>query len=193
MSIGNLEACGTKQRCTRSAGPVARSMKGASKPVRNRQRGFSLIELLIVVAIILVIAAIAIPNLLRSRLAANEASSVASLRSLNTAEIVYSTAYGSFSPNLVDLGPHGTTCSSTVVPTATAACLVDAALGQDPVVKSGYTLTYAAGANNATYSITAIPITLGVTGQRAFCTDQAVVIDVNSAGAACVPGTDPPL
>ena len=168
------------------------SGKGASMRFRNKQAGFSLIELLIVVAIILVIAAIAIPNLLRSRLAANESSSVATLRAINTSEIVYSTAYGSFSPNLVDLGPNGTTCA-TVVPTATAACLVDAVLGQDPVVKSGYTVTYVAGANNGSYTITAIPNTVGVTGQRAFCTDQSIVIDVNSSGAKCTPGTDPPL
>ena len=126
-------------------------------------------------------------------MAANEASSVATLRTLNTSEIVYSTTYGGFSPNLVDMGPNGTTCSSTVIPSATAACLVDAVLGVDPVVKSGYTVTYKVGASNATYSITAIPLTVGSTGQRAFCTDQTVVIDVNSAGAACVPGTDPPL
>jgi len=171
---------------------AARSGKGALRPLRNRQAGFSLIELLIVVAIILVIAAIAIPNLLRSRLAANESSSVATLRAINTSEIVYSTAYGSFSPNLVDLGPNGTTCA-TVVPTATAACLVDGVLGQDPVVKSGYTVTYAAGANNGSYTITAIPLTVGLTGQRAFCTDQSVVIDVNPTGTKCTIGTDPPL
>ena len=161
--------------------------------MRKRQAGFSLIELLIVVAIILIIAAIAIPNLIRSRMAANEASSVATLRTLNTSEIVYSSTWGGFSPTLVSMGPNGTTCSSTVIPTAAAACLVDAVLGKDPVVKSGYTVTYAVGANNATYIITAIPLTVGSTGQRAFCTDQTVVIDVNSAGAKCTPGTDPPL
>ena len=72
----------------------------------SKQRGFSLIELLIVVAIILIIAAIAIPNLLRSRMAANEASAVSSMRSLNTAELTFNATYGSgYTENLTRLGP----------------------------------------------------------------------------------------
>ena len=70
---------------------------------------------------------------------------------------------------------------------------MDGVLGQDPVVKSGYTVTYAAGANNGSYTITAIPLTVGLTGQRAFCTDQSVVIDVNPTGTKSTIGTDPPL
>src|SRR5580692_10030265 len=101
----------------------------------NKQKGFSLIELLIVVAIILIIAAIAIPNLLRSKMAANEASAVASLRTLNTVIVEYSTTYNTDPPNLASMGPAATASS-------TAADLVDNLLGTDPAVKSGYSIAY---------------------------------------------------
>ena len=76
--------------------------------MRNKEKGFSLIELLIVVAIILIIAAIAIPNLLRSKMAANEASAVGSLRTLNTASVSYSTTYGGYPPALDESGTGNT-------------------------------------------------------------------------------------
>jgi type IV pilus assembly protein PilA len=143
--------------------------------MKKREQGFSLIELLIVVAIILIIAAIAIPNLLRSKMAANEASAVGSLRTLNTASVAYSTTYGTYPPGLANLGPASS-------PSSTTADLVDSVLASG--TKSGYTFTWSAGTGNMSYSITGAPSTAGVTGQRYFFTNQSGVIRANTAGAA---------
>ena len=143
---------------------------------KNKPRGFSLIELLIVVAIILIIAAIAIPNLLRSKMAANEASAVASLRTYNTAIVSYQTTYGTDpTANMSQLGPAAT-------PSSTAADLVDNLLGSATPNKSGYVFTYtptapSGGATAVTqYTLVAAPQTFNVTGQRNFFTDQSGVI-----------------
>jgi type IV pilus assembly protein PilA len=89
--------------------------------ISKKQKGFSLIELLIVVAIILIIAAIAIPNLLRARMAANEASAVGSVRSIVTAEVTYSSTWGKgFAVALTNLG-GANPCTAS----AATACLVD--------------------------------------------------------------------
>jgi type IV pilus assembly protein PilA len=144
--------------------------------MRNRQKGFSLIELLIVVAIILIIAAIAIPNLLRSKIAANQASAVGSLRTLNTSCIAYSTSYGQFPAALTNLGPvSGGTASST------SADLIDSVLAGG--TKSGYTFKYTAGNSNQSYTITATPITAATTGQNMYFTDQSGVIRVDTSGS----------
>src|ERR1700687_5557909 len=109
--------------------------------MRKSSKGFSLIELLIVVAIILIIAAIAIPNLLRSRIAANQASAVGSLRTLNTAEITYASTFNvGYSTALGGVAPHAVGTN----PTSTAAGLVDSVLAGGS--KSGYSFTYTPGA-----------------------------------------------
>src|ERR1700680_2659833 len=153
--------------------------------MRNKQKGFSLIELLIVVAIILIIAAIAIPNLLRSKIAANQASAVGSLRTLNTSCIAYSTSYGQFPSALTNLGPmaSGGTASST------SADLIDSVLSAGS--KSGYTFAYAPAAGNQTYTLTATPVAAGQTGQRMFFTDQSGVIRANVTGAGATVASTP--
>jgi type IV pilus assembly protein PilA len=155
--------------------------------MRNKQKGFSLIELLIVVAIILIIAAIAIPNLLRSKMAANEASAVGSLRTLNTACVTYSTTYGTGYPAaLANLGPGAPA-------TAATADLIDGVLSAG--TKSGYTFAYAAGAAVGgvipTYTVTADPVNRGTTGQRGFFTDQSGVIRANPTATATA--ASPPI
>ena len=151
--------------------------------MRNKQKGFSLIELLIVVAIILIIAAIAIPNLLRSKMAANEASAVGSLRTINTASVAYSTSYTTYPSSLAVLGPvsGGGSASSTT------ADLIDSVLAAGS--KSGYTFSYTAGGSNLSYTLVADPTSPGVTGQRHFFTDQSGVIRADPGTTATVSST----
>ena len=152
----------------------------------KKQKGFSLIELLIVVAIILIIAAIAIPNLLRARIAANESSAVSSLRTINTAEISYQTAYPTvgYSADLVSLGPGGATCPAGG-PTSAAACLIDNVLAGG--TKSGYTFTVTptagAGGLNTQYVTVGVPQTFNQTGVRSFCSVEDAVIRWKASGA----------
>ncbi len=159
--------------------------------MKNKQKRFSLIELLIVVAIILIIAAIAIPNLLRSRMAAAQASAVGSVRTINTASISYNSTYGNgFPPTLGAIGNNGTT---TV--TCTNAELIDTVLSSG--TKQGYTFKLSAGTSqvnssssscsagyghNDGYMVTAVPVTVGTTGQTSYCSDPSGVIRFNPVG-----------
>jgi len=164
---------------------IRRGTFAARTHMPTRQKGFSLIELLIVVAIILIIAAIAIPNFLRSKIAANQSSAVGSLRSLNTACVAYSTSYGQFPGSLASLGP----VTSGGAPTSTSADLIDAVLVSG--IKSGYTFTYTPGTSNQSYSITASPIAQGSSGQNMYYTDQSNIIRVDTSGSSATDTSTP--
>jgi type IV pilus assembly protein PilA len=168
--------------------------------MRKQSHGFSLIELLIVVAIILIIAAIAIPNLLRARISANESSAVSSMRQINTGEFAYNTAFPTvgYTGNLTHLG-GATPCT----PQATSACLLDNVLSTATpggAGKSGYVFLVtglvpdAAGVNTAFVS-GASPKSFNLSGVRDFCgTEDGVIrFDPGASGntpvkttAACI-------
>src|SRR5580692_6099422 len=146
----------------------------------SAQRGFSLIELLVVVAIILIIAAIAIPSLLNSRIAANEAAAAVTVRTITTAAMTYSSTYGNgFPPSLATLGgpPAGpATCNQAV--------LLDGLITTPPNSKSGFKFAFnpvgptvppppGCGAPGTdAYLVTAVPVTENLTGIRSFCSDE---------------------
>jgi type IV pilus assembly protein PilA len=149
--------------------------------MRNRN-GFSLIELLLVVTVILIISAIAVPNFLRSRQRANEASAVASIRVINTAAVTYSMTYPDLGfPALMTTLGGANPCTSS----STQACLLDDLLAQG--VKNGYSFAWAGdgAVPSVTYTITGTPQVVGSSGQRMFCTDQTGVIHYDPSGSGC--------
>jgi prepilin-type N-terminal cleavage/methylation domain-containing protein len=162
-----------------------------SRPAQSSSRGFSLIELLIVVAIILIIAAIAIPNFMRARMAANEAAAVAACKKITTAEVTYYTTYGrGYSNQLSELGPPA--AGGRVGP-ASAELLDEVVVSGS---KHGYVFTYAAidtngdGINEA-FTLNADPQSQGKTGDRHFFIDQSGVVRQNRTGPASA--TDLPI
>ena len=150
--------------------------------IRGMARGFSLIELLIVVAVILVIAAIAIPNFIRSKMRANEAAAVANVRNITTGEVIYSTTYNiGFSSTLAKLG------GNTVSVDQNNAGLIDSVLSAG--TKTGYLFTYDvvstdSNGNVLAYSINADPVLPGQSGDRHFYADQSAIIRQNTTSVA---------
>lgn len=155
----------------------------------KKPRGFSLIELLIVVAIILIIAAIAIPNLLRARIAANEASAVQSVRTVNTASVTYQSQFPNigYAGALSSLGPPSSAGCATSTPSSASACLLDWVLSNassSAKAKSGYYFTYTvvAATPSIDYAISGDPQSVGQTGLRGFCSSSDGVIRYKSPG-----------
>jgi prepilin-type N-terminal cleavage/methylation domain-containing protein len=155
-----------------------------------RTRGFSLIELLVVIAIIHIIAAIAIPNLLRARMAANQASGLSNLREITTAAITYSSTYTKgYPPDLPTLGGVGlSTCNGAI--------LLDDTSTTPPYRKSGYQLNYqsegapipnprqSAQIRASTHTLTtAVPAVVGQTGQTSYCSEEPGIIHYDPTGA----------
>ncbi len=138
-------------------------------------RGFSLIELLIVVAIILILGAIAVPRLLEARISANESSAVSCIRTITNAEIVYKITNETYAPDLDALHRDG---------------IIDNQIGSSPYQKSGY--TFSALGQIETFSVSAIPISAGMTGRRSFCTSTPAYINY-ATGGTCDPKTSPVL
>jgi prepilin-type N-terminal cleavage/methylation domain-containing protein len=151
---------------------------------QSRARGFSLVEALVVVMIILVIAAIAIPSMLQARIRANEGAAVASIHTIQTAQTLYFNAYPQvgYAARLADLGSHGSNCES---PGKTNACIImdDALAGG---LKNGYMFEILTDGNTPamSYTITATPESAGSTGRCTYSsTSSGGVQGISSANS----------
>ena len=154
----------------------------------RKQRGFTLIELLVVVTIILIIAAIAIPNLIRAKISANEASAVAAVRSIHSAQQIYSREYPTlgYADDLAKLGPP----PAGVPPSSNRANVLDLVVGcaAQPCLKSGYflALDQIVGMPVDSFRIRAVPQVFDRTGVRGFCsTVPGVITSDPNGGTNC--------
>jgi type IV pilus assembly protein PilA len=160
----------------------------------RKQMGFSLIELLIVVSIILIIAAIAIPSLVGAKIAANEASAANSIRTVNTAQVTYQSTYTAigYSNSLAALGPPAST-GCPAGPASGSACLIDFALASSTTpakAKSGYYFGVgvpSGGPPNSGYTVGGAPAAFNRSGVRGFCSNEDGVIHVAPAWNAAPP------
>ncbi len=150
----------------------------------RKSDGFSLIELLIVVAIILTISAIAIPRLMQARQAANEASAASTVRSITTAQIAYQISYTTYAPSVNVLGPG--------VPLgATHAGLVPSYLADAPHQHSGY--AFDTTGDDDAFVVNGVPITPGKSGIRSFCSNTPGVVYYSPTETGCDPATSSPI
>ena len=159
----------------------------------RKQKGFSLIELLIVIAIILIIAAIAIPNLIRARMAANDSSAAGSMHQIDNAEAGYYGAYESVIGFPATLAPLGG--ADPCAPSLTTACLIDNSLASNGggSGKSGFSFaatgsTGAGSSTNNQFYATATPLS-NMTGSRAYCSTEDMVIRLQPAGTITLVGS----
>jgi len=139
---------------------------------RARERGFSLIELLIVIAIILIILSIALPQMSKSRMNAQEMAAIASLKTINTVQTQYMSQFGQFATSLAQLGPPATAGAAEG---PQAAGLIPGSLASGSTGGYNYTIT---GSGTA-YAVSAVPKAFGSTGRRTFYTDQTGIIRQN--------------
>jgi prepilin-type N-terminal cleavage/methylation domain-containing protein len=160
--------------------------------MNRRERGFSLLELLIVVAIILIITTVAIPNLIHTRMTTNEASALKSLQVMNSACVYYLSTYGSFPHNQSDLCPPA---NGTISKTGADILGNDLAPAGGAVVsKSGYVFRYTAGpaspsGNINSYTITADPEQFKESGIRRFYTDEKGAVTYTTDNTAPTPAS----
>jgi len=136
----------------------------------GQQRGFSLIELLIVIAIILIIVTVALPKLNKARMYAQETAAIKAVTTLNTAQVQYNSTFGRFAQSLTELGPPASGTAN-----ASAADLISGDLASG--TKQGYNFTLTGTPTG--YTITAVPAVFGSTGSRTFFSDQSLVLREN--------------